>query len=159
MTTQRPISARRFRWIDSELAALQALGLEDDLADRIRQMYAPRQTSWSRRIFVTLTLLAVLLLGMALFLLVCQNWKFVPPGLRAAGGLTLWGAAAAACVCFRGRRFCSEPLLLALVLCYGLGIWQLAQIFNINSHYTNGLWFWALGIWLTAFAARPCSSP
>ena len=154
MTTQRPISARRFRWIDSELAALQALGLEDDLADRIRQMYAPRQTSWSRRIFVTLTLLAVLLLGMALFLLVCQNWKFVSPALRAAGVLTLWGAAAAACVCFRGRRFCSEPLLLALVLCYGLGIWQLAQIFNINSHYTNGLWFWALGIWLTAFAAR-----
>ncbi|MBQ1456846.1 MAG: GDYXXLXY domain-containing protein [Thermoguttaceae bacterium] len=154
MTAKRPISARRFRWIDSELTALQALGLEDDLADRVRQMYAPRQTSWSRRIFVTLTLLAVLLLGMALFLLVCQNWKFVPPGLRAAGVLTLWGAAAAACVCFRGRRYVSEPLLLALVLCYGLGIWQLAQIFNINTHYTNGLWFWALGVWLTAFAAR-----
>lgn len=154
MSPKRPISARQFRFIDSELTALEALGLENVVADRIRQMYAPRRVSWSRRIFTALTLLGVLLMGAALLLLVCQNWKYLSPAIRAGGILGLWATTAAASILFRGRRGYSEPILLALVLSYGIGIWQLAQIFNINSHYTTGLWFWGLGVWLTAFAAR-----
>jgi uncharacterized membrane protein len=31
-------------------------------------------------------------------------------------------------------------------LFYGAGIWLVAQVFHINSHYPDGFWWWALGV-------------
>ena len=48
---------------------------------------------------------------------------------------------------FGGRwRLSSEIVFFLACLLYGAAIWLIAQMFHIQSHYPDGIWFWALGV-------------
>ena len=40
----------------------------------------------------------------------------------------------------------SETVFFLGCLLYGAGIWLVAQAFHINSHYPDGVWWWAIGV-------------
>ena len=89
------------------------------------------------------------MIGLAALLIVSYNWKRMPAAIKltvifgvliasyAVGFWLRYGA---------GRRLTSEIVLFLSCLFYGSAIWLIAQIFNIQSHYPDALWFWALGV-------------
>jgi uncharacterized membrane protein len=40
----------------------------------------------------------------------------------------------------------SENVFFLGCLFYGAGIWLVAQVFHINAHYPDGVWWWAIGV-------------
>ena len=93
--------------------------------------------------------MASLMMVLAVLLLVGYNWEAMPPALKLgvlfAGLFGLHGFG------FylrfkRAKTFLSEIFFFSGCLMYGVCIWQVAQIFNIHSHYPNGIWIWAVGV-------------
>lgn len=158
--SKRLINEKRFRAFNAELTALEGDGLLDaSTAERIRAMFdvVPADArAWPRLIFLTLSTLALVMLAMAVFLLIGFNWKWLAPCWKTMIVLGSLGATfAAACITrWKDRPILAELLFFAVALLYGAGIWQIAQIFHISSHYPQGLWCWAVGVWILAFAAR-----
>ena len=63
------------------------------------------------------------------------------------------GGAYAGGFCLRYRRRArlgSEVVMFLGCLLYGVGIWQVAQIFHVQAHYPDGVWLWAVGVLLFA---------
>lgn len=156
---KRTIDSRRFKIFDAELTALENEGLDAETCSRIRSMYdvAPVDShAWTTRIFLALLALAVLTLGMAAFLLISENWKWLAPFWKTT---FVVGALAAAfgggtLARLKNRPILSELLFFGAAILYGVGIWLIAQIFHISSHYPQGVWLWAVGVWILAFAMR-----
>jgi len=46
----------------------------------------------------------------------------------------------------RQARLLSEIVIFLACLFYGVGIWLVAQVFHLNAHYPDGVWWWALGV-------------
>ena len=156
---KRRIDLRRFKMLDTELLALENEGLDAATCEKIRSMYdvaAPDPHAWTKRIFLALTALAVLMLGMAAFLLVSENWKWLAPCWKTALVISALAVTLAGGVFARikERLVLSELLFFASAILYGVGIWLIAQIFHISAHYPQGLWLWAIGVWILAFAVR-----
>ena len=173
--SKRRIDEKRFRTLDAELSALEnEQGLDAATAERIRALYeiAPfdsridkiievpaaenESLGWTRVVLLTLSSLATLMLALAIFLLVGFNWHYLAPcwkTLIVIGSLAaVFGLGAAAR--WKKKIMLSELFFFGTAILYGVGIWQIAQIFHVSSHYPQGLWIWAVGVWLLAFAAR-----
>jgi uncharacterized membrane protein len=82
-------------------------------------------------------------------LLVGYNWDQLPResklaivlgtiGLTHAGGFSLRYK--------RNARALSDKVFFLGCLFYGAGIWLVAQVFHINAHYPDGVWWWAIGV-------------
>jgi uncharacterized membrane protein len=92
---------------------------------------------------------AATLVGLAAMLLVGYNWDQLPResklaivlgtiGLTHAGGFSLRYK--------RNARALSDKVFFLGCLFYGAGIWLVAQVFHINAHYPDGVWWWAIGV-------------
>jgi uncharacterized membrane protein len=150
---RRPISAQTRQWLTTELETWHAAGILDfEQTRRILDSYETVEETadrkHSRGLFV-LSSLAVFMIGLAVLLLVGYNWE----GMSATVKLTilfgsLLGAYAGAFwLRFRTRLTeVSEVLFFLGGLLYGVNIWQIAQIFHIQSHYPDGIWYWAVGV-------------
>jgi hypothetical protein len=46
----------------------------------------------------------------------------------------------------QGAGIASELAFFLACLFYGAGIWLVAQIFHLNAHYPDGMWWWAVGV-------------
>lgn len=149
---KRLLSAKHRDWLHNELPAWQAAGvISSEQSAQILGLYESAAESTARRAsraVFTLMSLATLLAGIAALLAVGFNWaalsataklSLVFGGMLAAYGVGFW-------MRYR-RRFkrASELAFLLGCLLYGVGIWQLAQIFHVQSHYPDGIWLWALG--------------
>jgi len=91
---------------------------------------------------------AALLVGLAALLLVGYNWDAMPKPAKLAvvfGVIVATHAAGFWLRYVRQSRRLSEVVFFLGCLFYGCGIWLVAQIFNIQGHYPNALWMWALG--------------
>ena len=96
--------------------------------------------------------LAVFLIGLAVFLLVSFNWEYLPDDVK----LLIVGAVLAAAHCVGlylrnvGWKYWGDAAFFFAGIMYGVGIWQVGQVFNITANFPVGMWLWAVGVFLMA---------
>lgn len=150
---KRSITERQRAWLTGELVIWRDRALvADEVARRILDLYDTSTEIADRRhskAILTLMGLAALLVGLAALLLVGYNWNDLGRGVKLAivFGVIIGTHAGALALRYRWQaRALSEAVLLLACLFYGAGIWLIAQIFHINAHYPDGVWWWAVGV-------------
>ncbi len=114
---------------------------------------APATTTSEFPLYIRVVLaLAVLLVGLAVFLLISFNWK----ELHAAAKLSIVGGVLAAAHCGgiairkTGRKNLADALFFFAGIMFGVGIWQIGQIFHLPADYPTGFCLWGIGVFLMA---------
>jgi uncharacterized membrane protein len=149
---KRAISDGHRAWLIGEIQAWRNEGVvAEDQSERILSIYeSAEETSRQKHSLATFALMSVaaFLMGLAALLLIGYNWEAMPKPVKLAiifgviagtHGLGFWLRYAR-----RATRL-SEVVLFLGCLFYGCGIWLIAQVFNIQGHFPNALWIWALG--------------
>ena len=150
---KRGISDKQRAWLVSQLGDWQSQGvLPADQAARILDLYETETELAERKrsaALLTLMGVAALLVGLAALLLIGYNWEAMPDVLKL---VIIFGAIVGtqtAAFVLRFRRHAtllSEVVFFLGCLFYGAGIILVAQIFHLNAHYPDGVWWWALGV-------------
>ena len=145
------MTPKQHQWLNHEVRRWQDAGIvSGDQAEAIRGLYDSKNEIMLRQSRKTLTVLmglSALLVGLAALLLVGYNWDAMPRPFKLAIIFSVVGITHG----FSLYLFRKERSLLAEVgfflgsLFYGTGIWQVAQIFHIDAHYPDGVYWWALG--------------
>lgn len=150
---RRPITSQVRQWLRDELNSWQAAGiLSNDQPARILDLYETPAEIAQRKHSVALFALssiAALMIGLAALLLVSYNWHAMSAALKLVVifGVLLGSFAAASYLRYQSQlRLTSEIVFFLACIFYGAAIWLIAQIFNIQSHYPNAFWYWAIGI-------------
>jgi len=150
---RRPLSKSTRQWLLGELDAWHLGGiLSADQSVRILELYeTPAEAAGHKRRLATFTLggLAALMIGLAVLLVIGYNWQELSPAWKLTmifGALVGLHGAGFWLRYQRRLRLGSEIAFFLACLLYGAAIWLIAQIFHIQSHYPDGLWFWALGV-------------
>jgi hypothetical protein len=151
--TKRPLLDRHREWLLEEIGAWrqrelvsaeQAAGILDlyetphDLADRRR----------SHAVFVLMSA-AALMCGLAVLLLVGYNWEELPRTAKLVMifGVILGTHAGAFYLRYQQKSPAfSEAVFFLGCLLYGVGIWLVAQVFHLEGHYPDAVWYWAIGV-------------
>ncbi len=94
-----------------------------------------------------LQLFGILFLGLALIVLLGENWDAIPRGLRMGGLITLTAALQAAALWkYRlAQHQASAGFALLGNFAYGASIILIAQIYHLGEHMPAGVFWWALG--------------
>ena len=152
-----PISPRRLRWLrgQKDLWVREGLvGAAD--GERILAGY-DTDSSGARRsriLFITLCGLALLMFSVGVLLLIGYNWNAIPRAAKV--GIIFSSVIAAfigsAATYARNKPVGGEMLAFIGTLFYGNAIWLLAQVFHIQSHWPDGLMWWAIGALVAAHA-------
>lgn len=150
---KRPLSYQQRTWLLEELDTWRTQALVS--AKQVQDILALYETSGEvserqhSRALVMLMGIAAFLIGLAVLLLIGYNWAALP---RVVKLVLIFGAILGAHTTgflLRYRRktgLTSEiPFFLGCFL-YGAGIWLVAQIFHLNAHYPDGMWWWAVGV-------------
>ncbi|MBX9678495.1 MAG: DUF2157 domain-containing protein [Gemmataceae bacterium] len=152
-TEKIPLSPQDRSWLLRQIDRWRELGLMGDTQARsILGLYEERWEAQARTqstaIFVLMAI-AALLVSLAVILVVGFNWEAMPKPMKLATligsvagmhGLGLWLRFG------KGWNRSSEIAFFFGCLLYGASIWLIAQIFNLDSHYPDGFWWWAWGI-------------
>jgi uncharacterized membrane protein len=156
----RDISERNRRWLAAELVHWQTAGMvSPEQCRQILEGYiSPDETAQKKRRLASFSLaaLATLLVGLAVFLLIGHNWILVVAGWEAApriaklAGVFLvlagsYGFALRLWLRTPWKRGAEVAFFFACLM-YGAGIWLIAQVFHVDAHWPDGLWWWALGV-------------
>ena len=151
--TRRPISDTYRAWLLEEIEIWRGRGLlpEQQIAQILDLYETPTDTTRRKTSKASLALMSVaaLLVGMAVLLLIGYNWEALPAAGKLAiiFGILIGTYAAAFWTRYRERAPARSQVLFFLAsLFYGCAIWLVAQVFNIQSHYPNGFWIWAVGV-------------
>lgn len=151
--SRRQISDGFRVWLSAEVEVWRGQGiLSEEQSTSILDLYeTPREVSDRKRSVASFVLmgLAALMIGLAALLLIGYNWKAMPDAVKLVlvFGAILGTYAGAFYIRFRrGGRLASEVAFFLGCLFYGVGIWQVAQIFHIQVHYPFGVWLWAVGV-------------
>lgn len=150
---KRAISDKQRAWLLDELKSWRdETILSQDQTLRILDLYeTPAEIAERRKSRAVFSLMAVaaFLVGLAALLLIGYNWEGMPRVLKMvivfgviigvhAGGFRLRRR--------REARTLSEVAFFLGCLFYGAGIWLVGQVFHLNAHYPDGVWWWALGV-------------
>lgn len=159
--TPRGISERHRTWLAGEVEAWRARGLvSTDQAAGILALYGTSEERAEHRRSKSLLVLmgaAAFLVGLGVLLLIGYNWQGIPIGGKLAiiFGTILGVHGLGLHLRFRaGRETGSEVAFFLGGLLYGAGIMLIAQIFHLNAHYPDGVWWWALGVLPFALTLR-----
>ncbi|MDO5554704.1 MAG: GDYXXLXY domain-containing protein [Planctomycetia bacterium] len=132
--------------------------VKGEIRDHLLAACRPRSRSLDsgRFVFFALIALGVVMLGLAAFLLLGFNWKFLSPEckLTVVLGSMLLTSLAAFWGRLREKRIFSEVFFFAVAILFGVGIWQIAQIYNLPTNYHEGMWLWAVGSLLISLWMR-----
>lgn len=149
----RQISNEQRKWLESELADWRGSGtITDAQADQILAGYETSHETQRRQgsIFAfVMSGIAALMIGLALLLLIGYNWDGMPRELKLVivFGTILATQTAGWYLKFRrDARLAGEILSFLGCLFYGAGIWLVAQVFHLDSHYPDGVLWWAIGV-------------
>lgn len=147
---------KQIRWLMTEIDRWKAEGLvSSEQADRLRQRYATPATPWGLLVFATA---GAIVIGLGVILLFAYNWDEIPKFGKLALVFFALIASHAGGIRLLAREGWQPKLGEALVVLgtmfYGAGIWLVAQIYNIDEHYPNGFFFWALGALAMAWVIR-----
>ena len=155
--SRRTIPDRTRVWLLREIEIWREEGfLSRQQSTEILDLYeTPGEVAERKRSSALIVLmgLAALMVGLAALLLVGYNWAAMPPAAKLAVIFTAILGTHVGGIVLRYRydaRLWSEAAFLLGCLFYGVGIWQIAQIFHIQTHYPNGVWMWAVGVLLFA---------
>jgi len=145
------LSREAQNWVQDRL-----ISEETRTAILARYEVSSRTDSLRRTGLLTILSLGVFLLGLSIFLLVSFNWS----AMRATEKLAIvFGSMAAAYVAggvFAGRKhpILSEVAFFLGTILFGVGIWQVGQIFHVSAHAPDLLWYWAVGSLALAIGLR-----
>ncbi|MBC7997166.1 MAG: DUF2157 domain-containing protein [Leptolyngbya sp.] len=147
------LSAKHQKVVVGEISRWQTEGVIDDsLASSLILQYPDYQTG--ANVSGALSIAGASLVGLGSILFMAANWQQIPIILK-----LLLIFAAILISNFFGWKLRFEPgnrpktgtgLLLLANIFFGAGIWLIAQIFNVDTHFPTGALLWALG---TAFSA------
>jgi len=157
---KRPISQNMMDWLKGELHLWKSEGtisetqLESIISQYDSQADAEQKKSTA---FYTLISAASILAGAALLLLIGYNWETL--NYIAKLGIIFGITISFQCLTLVSRFWwknnpLSEVFSLLSCISYGSGIWLIAQIFNLNAHYPDGFYWWALGSLPLAFLGQ-----
>ncbi len=149
-------SARFLKWLGEEAEAWKQDGIiSQEQQTHILSRYSSpdslkrAEDSRNTRFIAIISILGSILLGLGIILFFAHNWKYiaVPIKLGIIFSLVTAVYAAGYWLVFEKKAYTGigNALILLGVLFFGAGIWLIAQIFNINAHYPNGILFWSLG--------------
>lgn len=149
----REISDRQRRWLEEQLAEWSRQELiTADQAARIRGLYESAAEAGERKVSrfsFAIMGLAAFFVGLAVFLVIGFNWDAFP---RPAKLFLIFGTVIGAHAAGLWLRFsknsprAGELVTFLACLLYGAGIWLVAQVFHLESHYPDGVWWWAIGV-------------
>ncbi len=147
------LSHQQRDWLLGEMDAWTAQGIiTSEQSTRILDLYeSPVETAERHKnaaVFVLMSLAAGLV-SLAVILFFAFNWEAMPAFLKLAMIFTVLGGTHAAGLYLRFHRQAmrgSEILFLLGCLLYGAGIALVAQIFHLNAHAPDGVWWWAIGV-------------
>ena len=158
---RRGISDKQRAWLAGQLADWQSLGLlSTDQAGPILELYETAGEQADRQRSMALLVLmgvAAFLVALGVMLLVGYNWNALPDVVKLVMIFGVIFGTHAGGFHLRFRRssmVLSEVTFFLACLFYGAGIFLVAQIFNLNGHYPDGLWWWALGVLPFALCAE-----
>lgn len=150
----RKISGQWVKWLRDEMTVWVEEGLlERQQAAVILQRYADQQQEESEgggKLVTVLAVMGVLLLGIGVILFFAANWQAMTRVFKTTlvlGSIVItYGTGYY--LAFEKANYprIGRSLIFLGSLLYGAGIWLIAQIFQINSHYPNGVLLWALGL-------------
>ena len=151
--SKRALTANQRSWLQEELSLWRRDAIvTDQQAQRIADLYEGAgevaQRGRSRAVFILMAAAATLV-GLAALLLIGYNWDQLSREIKLALVLGVIGLTHAAGFSLRYRRnspALSETVFFLGCLFYGAGIWLVAQVFHINAHYPDGIWWWAVGV-------------
>lgn len=157
---KKQISQHMMDWLKTEVHCWksEAIISENQLNSIISQ-YDSKADSEQKKTtaFYTLISAASILAGAALLLLIGYNWEILNyiAKLAIIFGITI----SFQCLTLVSRfgwknNVLSEVFSLLSCISYGSGIWLIAQIFNLNAHYPDGFYWWALGSIPLAFLGQ-----
>ncbi|TEB09653.1 DUF2157 domain-containing protein [Pelotomaculum propionicicum] len=133
------------RWVSGRI-------ITGDQAEQIIGLYPAEHKN---RLISVLLLLGAILLGTGIILFFASNWQHIPKWGKVSIviiPLVLFHLAAHL-TCESYPRLSQTLTLLGCVM-FGSGIWLVAQIFHINTHFPNGMLFWLLGVLSVALILR-----
>ena len=151
--SKRAITQKQRVWLLNELSLWRRDALvSEQQAQRIADLYEGAselaEKGRSRAVF-SLMSAAALLVGLAALLLIGHNWGQLSRGAKLGmvlGTIAFTHAAGFSLRYQRNARALSENVFFLGCLFYGAGIWLVAQVFHINAHYPDGVWWWAVGV-------------
>jgi predicted membrane protein DUF2157 len=150
---KRAITPNHRAWLLDELSLWRRDAIvSEQQAQRIADLYEGAgemaERGRSRAVFVLMAAAATLV-GLAALLLIGYNWDQLSRWSKLAIMLGVIGVTHAAGFSLRYKRNAptlSENVFFLGCLFYGAGIWLVAQVFHINAHYPDGVWWWAIGV-------------
>ncbi len=127
-----------------------------DIADMLLARYP---TAGNQGVLITvMAILGSVLVGLGTLLFIGANWNQIAAVYKLIVIFSAIVAAHAAGWYFRfepgSKPKLGTALLLLGSLFYGAGIWLIAQIFNLDINFTNGLLLWAAGTMASALVTR-----
>jgi len=150
---KRPITAKQRTWLLDQLSMWRGDAIvSDQQAQRIADLYEGAGEMAERgrsRAVSVLMAAAATLVGLAAMLLVGYNWDQLPRESKLAivlGTIAVTHAGGFSLRYKRNARALSDKVFFLGCLFYGAGIWLVAQVFHINAHYPDGVWWWAIGV-------------
>ena len=151
--SKRGITAKQRAWLLDELSVWRRDAVvSEQQAQRIADLYEGAgemaERGRSRAVFVLMAAAATLV-GLAVLLLIGYNWDELSRYIKLAIVLGVIAVTHTTGFTLRYRRNAgalSENVFFLGCLFYGAGIWLVAQVFHINSHYPDGVWWWAIGV-------------
>jgi uncharacterized membrane protein len=157
---KKQISQNMMDWLKGELHLWKSEGtISDSQVDAIISKYDSQTDAEHKKstAFYTLISAASVLAGAALLLLIGYNWQTLNyiAKLAIIFGITISFQGLTLVSRFRWENHpLSEVFSLLSCISFGSGIWLIAQIFNLNSHYPDGFLWWALGSLPLAFLGQ-----
>jgi uncharacterized membrane protein len=151
--SKRVLTAHQRAWLQEELSLWRRDAIvTDQQAQRIADMYEGAgemaQRGRSKAVFILMAAAATLV-GLAALLLIGYNWEDLSRDTKlimVLGTIAATHATAFSLRYKRNSRALSENVFFLGCLFYGAGIWLVAQVFHINAHYPDGIWWWAVGV-------------
>jgi uncharacterized membrane protein len=140
---KRELSVEAQDWVNDGL-------ISREQGEKILSRYGTNLPDGSQRKigYYVLLSIASLLIGLAIIVIMGENWEEIPRVIRMMGmfvavisfnGLGLYH--------FRkGNEGAASSIFLCGSMTYGAAIFLIAQIYHIEAHYPNGVFYWALGV-------------
>jgi uncharacterized membrane protein len=150
---KRAITAKQRSWLLDELNLWRRDAIvSEQQAQRIADLYEGAgelaEKGRSRAVF-TLMAAAATLVGLAALLLMGYNWEQLsrPAKLAVVLGTIAFTHWTGFFLRYQRKATAlSENVFFLGCLFYGAGIWLVAQVFHIQAHYPDGIWWWAIGV-------------
>ena len=143
----------KLSWLEKEAPLWVEKGIiTPDQAEHIHSLY-PKDSK--NRVISALLVLGATLLGAGIILFFASNWQYLNKMIKVAivfGALIMFHISSE--LMTKNSPRLSLALALLASIMYGSGIWLVAQIFHISSHFPNGILLWLIGIIPAAYLLK-----